>query len=434
MQAYTAFGLAASDFVHGMSVAETLALPTAGTVASLIRANAIVNICAWNGQIGRVPRPAIQDLRAVASAHNRIDLLGAPVIDILRSTMDMFLDTIALSEPHGAMHEGLSDEAEPNMEVAMHLMTIAVTPEQRRTVYNEAVHVALRMNVGLLADMTPVMQANAPPVVLGDEGVQAEHGLMLDHYTETRDRVVAALDSLQGMQLTRHRFRTTLGEFVTHVLLPLVRAVTDRLATAYHQGIIHFAHVHELLDELVHQHLTLVNIVTARLQQQCSDPNALVKHNPAPIADHPSFNGAQLAARIQEARDEVDDLRTVYRGELEAAYAAGPIVHLIHAAEAIAHAAAMAAVPELPNPVDMQAMVDGIMAQATIVHLIEEEDCAACMVATHEMVLCHGCQRCHCCVACTRHIVQTNPYGHRCPVCRSPAFPTPAGAGGQPQH
>lgn len=429
MQASTAFGHAAADFVQGMTIAEILALPIAGTVASLIRAHAIVNICAWNGQIGRISRPAIQDLRAVAEAHNRIDLLGAPVIDTLRSTMDMFLDTLALAEPHGALHEGLPDAAEPNMEVAMHLMAIAATPEQRRTVYNEAVHVTLRMNVGLLAEMNPVMQADAPPAVLGDQGFQAERGLMVDHYGETRDRVVAALESLQGMQLTRYRFRTILGEFVTHVLLPLVRAVTDRLATAYHQGMINFAHVHELLDELVHQHLTLTTIVTARLQQHCSDPNVLVKHNPAPIADHPSFNGAQLAARIQEARDEVDDLRTVYHEELEAAFAAGPIVHLIHAAEAIAHAAAMAGMQaELPNPADMQVMVDGIMAQATVVHLLEEDDCAACMMPTHEMVLCHGCQRCHCCVACTRHIVQTNPLGHRCPVCRSRAFPAPGHA------
>ena len=66
------------------------------------------------------------------------------------------------------------------------------------------------------------------------------------------------------------------------------------------------------------------------------------------------------------------------------------------------------------------------MAQATVVSFLDvEEDCAACMQPVNAMVLCHGCQRCHCCVACTRHIVQTNPFNHRCPVCRSHAFPVP---------
>lgn len=430
MQASTAFGQTAADSVRAMSVGEILALPLDGAVTSLIRASAMVTVCSWNGQIGRISRPALQDLRAVSEAHCRMDLHGAPVINVLRSTLDMFLDAWAVSEPHGPGSEGLPDTSEVNMEVAMHLLGIVQTPEQRRSVYNEAVQCTLRSNAALLLEMTPAMQADAPPAVLGVVGLTAERALIQNHYTEVRGLVVAVLDTLQGMQITRYRFRTILNELVSNVLLVLVRAVMSRLATAYHQAVVNMANVYELIDELVTQHLALQGLVVTRLQQHCSDANVFIKHNPASVNDHPTYNGAQVTARLQEARTAVDFVHTVFQGELQAAFEGGPIVH----AMAVAHAALeemnhfMDMVDDdapAVNPAAMQAVVDGVMAQATVVHLMEEEDCAACMMPSNEMVLCHGCQRSHCCVACTRHIIQMNPFAPRCPVCRSTAFPVP---------
>lgn len=424
MQASTLFGQTATGFVNAMSVGEVLALPIHSTVKSLIRASAMVTVCSWNGQIGRVSRPALQDLRSVSEAHCRMNLHGAPVINTLRSTLDMFLDVCALSEPYGPPSDDLVEMAEANMDVAMHLMAIVHTPEQRSNVYSEAVHTTLASNATQLLEMTYEMYENAPPVVWGREGIEAERVLMQGKYAETRVRVLAALDALHGMQLTRYRFKKILNDMVSNVLLVLVRGLIHRLATAYHQAIVSMTDVYELTNELASQHTSLLGLVLTRLQQQCSDANVYIKHNPATIVDDASFNGVQLDAHMLEAHTAVTEVHNVFLGELQVAYEAGPIVHAMAAADAaLAHMHHLGGAQ--PDPANVQALVDGVMARATVVQLMEEEDCAACMMPSSEMVLCHGCQRCHCCVGCTRHIVQTNLFAHRCPVCRSPAFPAP---------
>jgi hypothetical protein len=426
MQASTAFGQTAVDFVSPMATEEVVALPLHGINRSLIRGAAILHLATRNGLVGCVSAPAVQDLRAVAEAHCRMNLHGAPVINVLRSTLDLFIDTWVLSHPHGQLNGGLPAVAEPNMEVAMHLMAIVQTPEQRRDVYDGAVQGTLCGNATLLLDMTPEMAANAPVVnPLAEAGhVQEELALIRDLYIDIRTHIDAGLDSLQGMQLTRYRFKTILHEMVADVLVVILRGLFERLAFAYHQGLVSIGGMSTLMDELVEQHQGLLDNIVDRLKQRCSDANVFLKHHAAPIGDDPTFDGTQLAVHMAAARAAAVDLEQAFHGVMDLAIeAAGAVA----AAAGFNHFVAMmdddAAAP---LPEDIAAAVDAVMAQATVVQVLEgHEDCAVCMAPTTELVLCHGCGRCHCCVACTRHIVQTNLHGHCCPVCRSRAFPVP---------
>lgn len=420
-EASTAFGVRATEFVSAMPVSELLALPLNGVTRSLIRASAIVHVCSQNDQFSRVSLPALQDLRAVSEAHYRIDLHDAPVIKTLHSMLDMFLDMLALSEPHGLVNGGLSDAAEPNMEVAMHMMEVVQTAEQRRAVYDGAVQITLGSNVAMLAEMTPEMAANAPVVDAIDTAVRVvnERWFISNMYDDVRGRVTTALDSLHGMLLTQYRFRTILNELVLGVLVVLLRGMFDHLAYLYHEGLVTMAGAYELITTLEEQHTGLLDMIITRLQQHCADANVFTKHNHAPVVDDATFDGVQLTARIHSARTMVEAVARGFADGLEEALAAGPMVHHLHALMAPNHAVAAAAA------IDITAAVEVVMAQATVVQLLEEEDCAVCTSPSSEMVLCHGCLRCHCCVACTRHIVQTKLHGHCCPICRSRAFPVP---------
>jgi hypothetical protein len=420
MQASTAFGQTAVDFVSGMTDAEAAALPLRGANQSLIYGAAILHVATRNGLVGCISAPAVQDLRATAEAHCRMNLHSAPSIRVLRSTLDLFLDKWVISHPHGQLNGGLSDAAEPNMEVATHLMSIVQTPEQRREVYDGAVHSTLGSNVTMLLGAPQMAVAAHAFAEHGD--VETERALIRDLYIDVRGHIDAGLDSLHGMQLTRHRFQTILNEMVADVLVVVLRAFFERMAFVYHQGIVGIAGLNALMGELVEQHQGLLDIIVDRLQQRCSDPNVFIKHHAAPIGDDPTFNGAQLAIHLNAARTIVADLEQAFHDVMEL---------VIEEAAADAEAEAEAAgfhqfMDEVVPHLDMPTAVDAIMAQATVVQVLEgHEDCAVCMTPTPELVLCHGCGRCYCCVACTRHIVQTNLHGHRCPVCRSRAFPMP---------
>jgi hypothetical protein len=423
MQASTAFGQTAADFVSPLATDELLALPLRGINRSLIRGAATLYVAMLNGFITSVSAPAVQDLRAVAEAHCRMNLHGAPVINVLRSTLDLFIDAWVLSHPHGQLNGGLSDAAEPNMEVAMHLMAIVQTPEQRRGVYDGAVHTTLAGNVTtLLPIVNPVPVADPLAEAVH---IEAERALIRDLYIDVRGHIDAGLDSLQGMQLTRYRFKTILQEMVADVLVVMLRGMFERLAFVHHQGLVSIGGVSVLMDELAEQHQDLLDTIVERLEQRCSDPNVFIKHNPAPIGDDPTFNGAQLVVHMAAARAAAADLEQAFHGAMELAIEADGAVA---AAAGFNHFVAMMddAAADVPPPLDMEAAVDAVMAQATVVQVLDEhEDCAVCMSPTPELVLCHGCGHCYCCVACTRHIVQTNLHGHRCPVCRSRAFPVP---------
>jgi hypothetical protein len=316
------------------------------------------------------------------------------------------------------------------------------TPEQRRSVYDEAVHSTLLINLQQLLPMTPEMQAIAPPVDVAAQGavVESERTLIVDLYADVRDHVVAVLDALQGMAVTRYRFKTLLHELVANVLLVTMRGLFDRLAWSYHQGRIGWPSVTELIRDIQIHHDDLMGLVVTRLRQHCSDVNVYIKHNPAPMDDDATYQGAEVDARLHVARTNSAQLFDAFNGALELAFNAGPVVfaaaaaaaadevhHFMGVMDVMGVMGVMGVMEEEPamGPEDMAVAVDGVMALATVVHLLDEEDCAVCTAPSAEMVLCHGCGHCHCCVGCTRHIVQTNLLDHRCPICRSRAFPAP---------